>query len=1100
MRQLYRHTILYALALSTVLCISSAKVAQAIPANPTVFPEVQPNGKKLKLRLKGDEWFHYEETLDGYTVIKDRGWFVYAKRDRRSGKLVSTRLRVGIDSPVGRVLPGETPSTFARSEIARRLGVPMSAEEEVRRSRSRRIAFASQAQAAGSQSSDGASTAPELAGVSTSGSLKNLVVMIRWSDHSGRTLPSVADVNVLMNNNGPHALAPTGSVRDVYLENSYGALAIDSVVTDWVDSNNTESYYADGSSGLITTIHGAIIDALNKVDQSIDFRDFDSNGDGIIDAITILHSGYGAEWGGNDSFGTPYANRIWSHKWSIWPGWTSEEGITVSDYHISPAVWGTSGSSIGRIGVIAHETGHFLGLPDLYDTDSNGSGIGSYGLMANSWGFDGSQFYPPHFSPWSKIVLGWTTPMLLDSTGSYTLNQAESSSQVYKITQGYPEGEYLLIENRQPVGFDSKIPQGGLAIWHIDEAAGFNAEGYPVNGSWTGDHYRVSLLQADGAYNLERGDNRGDSGDLWHANGNPEIGVSDQAGSGPFPNTDAYQGNNFSQSNNRIFNISTSSTEMSFSYQIIGEPVTPPATPSSLLATAVGNDQVVLTWIDESIDETGFIVERSIDGLSFDMISSLSAESETFTDTGLAPNTTYNYRVYAVNAVGNSEKSNVASATTEPPPPPPSAPEGLIAQATSDSTVSLTWTDTSDTETSFEIYRSLEGVNWTLVSTVAANTTGLNDSGLEAETTYYYQVSASNDWGSNTSEMVTATTEATPSFVDHYANSEIAVGGSVSGSVSMTFQEDGVNQQISEIESGGKPSRRTSYLEHRWQFDNVRGGLAITAMINAGAPNNSEQDHFRFEVSYNGGAWSPILTVLAGTPNGTAYSAQLPSSLSGSYTLRVIDTDRTIGYRSLDSVFVDQLILRTDLDPNDSPPTPPSGLVATAVSSSRIDLAWNDQSDNERGFNIYRSSNGGGSFVMIASLSPNRTSYSDVNVAPNSTYVYMVEAFTTSFTDVSNTATASTPDGLALSLSGYKRRGKAIVDLTWIGGGSAAQVEILRSVNGGSMVVINRVSHNAGGSYSDVTGLGGSNTFIYQVCTPADLGSVVCSESSTIVF
>ena len=98
--------------------------------------------------------------------------------------------------------------------------------------------------------------------------------------------------------------------------------------------------------------------ALSKVDPQVNFTQFDVDGNKWIDSIGFLHSGYGAEWGGNDSHNINYMNRIWSHKWALSKTWTSAEGISVSNYHISPSVWSKSGSAIGRIGVIAHETGH----------------------------------------------------------------------------------------------------------------------------------------------------------------------------------------------------------------------------------------------------------------------------------------------------------------------------------------------------------------------------------------------------------------------------------------------------------------------------------------------------------------------------------------------------------------------------------------------------------------------------------------------------------------------------------------------------------------------------------------------------------------------
>ena len=260
--------------------------------------------------------------------------------------------------------------------------------------------------------------------------------------------------------------------------------------------------------------HDLIRDALNLVDSQVDFSDFESNGDGSIDAITFLHSGYGAEFGGTDAYNTTSANRMWSHRWSIHTGAYFRNGIRVYDYHISPAVWGTSGSAIGRIGVIvsidrqhslwssvsnavshtfvlkAHETGHFLGQPDMYDTNGGGSGLGSWELMANSWGFGGSQWYPPHMSAFTRLAMNWDNATEITADGVYSVSAAEDASathpRIYKITHNFPAGEYLLIENRQKLHFDANIPLAGCVIYHVDETKNHNDEGFPQQTGWPG--------------------------------------------------------------------------------------------------------------------------------------------------------------------------------------------------------------------------------------------------------------------------------------------------------------------------------------------------------------------------------------------------------------------------------------------------------------------------------------------------------------------------------------------------------------------------------------------------------------------------------------
>ena len=151
-----------------------------------------------------------------------------------------------------------------------------------------------------------------------------------------------------------------------YKESSYGKLDLQSTVIDWVTLPKSEAYYANSKSGLTTRTWEAMRDGLSILSASnaVNFKDFDTEGgglgDGWIDAITFVHSGYAADFGGVAG-GAAKKDRIWSHRWTMTPWTDTTTGVKVSNYNINPGIWGTSGNSIGRIGVICHELGHFFG-------------------------------------------------------------------------------------------------------------------------------------------------------------------------------------------------------------------------------------------------------------------------------------------------------------------------------------------------------------------------------------------------------------------------------------------------------------------------------------------------------------------------------------------------------------------------------------------------------------------------------------------------------------------------------------------------------------------------------------------------------------------
>jgi hypothetical protein len=189
--------------------------------------------------------------------------------------------------------------------------------------------------------------------------------------------------------------------------------------------------------------------------------------------------------------------------------------------------------------------------------------------------------------------------------------------------------------------------------------------------------------------------------------------------------------------------------------------VTIPKAPSGLTAIAVSGTQINISWVDNAADETGFELERSIDGLTFAKVTDIGPNVEYFQNIGLAPTTKYWYRILAKNTAGKSAYSNLASATTLQVPPV--APDGLTAEAVSSTQINLSWKDKSSNETRFELERSLNATVFTKISDIPLDMTSYQNTGLTPVTAYYYRIRAVNSAGASPySNVVSATTQNIP--------------------------------------------------------------------------------------------------------------------------------------------------------------------------------------------------------------------------------------------------------------------------------------------------------------------------------------------------
>ena len=311
----------------------------------------------------------------------------------------------------------------------------------------------------------------------------------------------------------------------------------------------------------------------------------------------------------------------------------------------------------------------------------------------------------------------------------------------------------------------------------------------------------------------------------------------------------------------------------------------------------------------------------------------------------------YMWIAYGTYSVGYSANYVVYEGST--PPTPPAAPSSLTAQAVSSNQINLAWTDNADNETGFKIERCTGAgcSDFSQIATVGANVTSYSNTGLAASTSYSFRVRATNEAGdSGYSNTASATTDAPPS-------------------------------------PPAAPSSLTAEAVSTSQID-----LAWT-------DNADNETGFKIE-RCNGAGCNDFAQIATVGANVTSYSnTGLAASTSYSYRVRATNDVGDSGYSNEGNATTEDL---------PQPPAAPSGLEASVVSSSQIDLTWTDNASNENGFTIERSLDQT-NWSEVGDVGAGVTSYQDSGLDASTTYCYRVCAYNVAGDSAySNVASATT--------------------------------------------------------------------------------------------
>lgn len=419
--------------------------AKAVKASPEIFEYIQASGDTVAFKLIGDEESHWVESTDGYPLIHNGSSLYFAAQDS---------------------LGSITPSPFLACDSEKRQAPVTDFLGELDKGVLTDLFIATRLELSKKRALPRGGNSKEVFGLlpgttfPSKGFQKALVLLVEFNDVKFKDgYDPLEYFTRLLNEPGFSGNGATGSARDYFISQSDGQFTPEFEVHGPIQLPKEMSYYGgNDKNGNDSHPADMVTDACRIADREIDFREFDRDGDGVVDNVFLFYAGRGEASGGSD-------DSVWPHSSDIRYFGAEHlcDGKALGHYACTNEL---TASGIEGIGTFVHEFSHVLGLPDLYSTEyTKVFTPGPFSVM-DSGSYSNNGKTPPNYSSFERYALGWISPEILAGPRNVELSDITFNEAVMIPTDN--PNDILFLENRQQYGWDAFLPGHGMIAWHVE--------------------------------------------------------------------------------------------------------------------------------------------------------------------------------------------------------------------------------------------------------------------------------------------------------------------------------------------------------------------------------------------------------------------------------------------------------------------------------------------------------------------------------------------------------------------------------------------------------------------------------------------------------